>query len=136
MSTKIFINLPVKQLDKSMAFYKAIGFENNPQFTDETAACMVVSEHIYVMLLTHNKFKQFTPKAIGDATQSSEVLNCLSRESRAEVDAMVKSAVGAGGSTFADPQDHGFMYHHSFQDPDGHIWEVMWMDPGFVQAKA
>ena len=129
MATKIFVNLPVKQLDKAMAFYAALGFTNNPQFTDETAACMVVSEDIYVMLLTHPKFKQFTPKEISDATKTSEVLNCLSCESRADVDGMVKKALGAGGSTFSEPQDHGFMYHHSFQDPDGHIWEVMWMDP-------
>ena len=135
MSTKIFVNLPVKQLDTSMAFYKALGFENNPQFTDETAACMVVSEHIYVMLLTHPKFEQFTPKSIADATKTSEVLNCLSRESRAAVDEIVKNAVAAGGSTFKDPQDHGFMYHHAFQDPDGHIWEVMWMDPSAVQKQ-
>jgi predicted lactoylglutathione lyase len=135
MSTKIFVNLPVKQLDKSMAFYEALGFKNNPQFTDETAACMVISEDIYVMLLTHPKFKTFTPKEIGDATKTTEVLNCLSRESRAEVDAIVKQAVAAGGSTFNDPTDHGFMYHHAFQDPDGHIWEVMWMDPSFVQQQ-
>jgi uncharacterized protein len=135
MSTKIFVNLPVKQLDKAMAFYTAIGFTNNPQFTDETAACMIVSEDIYVMLLTHPKFKQFTPKEISDATKTSEVLNCLSCESRADVDAMVRKAVAAGGSTFSDPQDHGFMYHHSFQDIDGHIWEVMWMDPAALQKQ-
>ncbi len=135
MSTKIFVNLPVKQLDNAMAFYSAIGFTNNPQFTDETAACMIVSEDIYVMLLTHPKFKQFTPKEISDATKTSEVLNCLSCESRADVDAMVRKAVAAGGSTFSDPQDHGFMYHHSFQDIDGHIWEVMWMDPAALQKQ-
>jgi predicted lactoylglutathione lyase len=135
MSTKIFVNLPVKQLDNAMAFYSAIGFTNNPQFTDETAACMIVSEDIYVMLLTHPKFKQFTPKEISDATKASEVLNCLSCESRADVDGMVRKAVAAGGSTFSDPQDHGFMYHHSFQDPDGHIWEVMWMDPAALQKQ-
>jgi predicted lactoylglutathione lyase len=135
MSTKIFVNLPVKQLDNAMAFYSAIGFTNNPQFTDETAACMIVSEDIYVMLLTHPKFKQFTPKEISDATKTSEVLNCLSCESRADVDGMVWKAVAAGGSTFSDPQDHGFMYHHSFQDPDGHIWEVMWMDPAALQKQ-
>ncbi len=135
MSTKIFVNLPVKNLDSAVAFYSALGFVNNKQFTDETAACMVISEDIYVMLLTHPKFKQFTPKAISDATTTSEVLNCLSRDSRAEVDAMVRNAVAAGGSTFSDPQDLGFMYHHSFQDLDGHIWEVMWMDPDFVQQQ-
>ena len=135
MSTKIFVNLPVKDLDGAIAFYSALGFVNNKQFTDETAACMVISEDIYVMLLTHPKFKQFTPKDISDATKTSEVLNCLSRDSRADVDAMIRSAVAAGGSTFSDPQDLGFMYHHSFQDLDGHIWEVMWMDPAAVQQQ-
>jgi predicted lactoylglutathione lyase len=135
MSTKIFVNLPVRQLDKSMAFYEALGFRNNPQFTDETAACMVISEDIYVMLLTYPKFKEFTPKEISDATRTSEVLNCLSRESRDEVDAMVTKATSAGGSTFNDPKDYGFMYAHAFQDPDGHIWEVMWMDPSAVQQQ-
>ena len=135
MPRKIFVNLPVKNLDSAIAFYSALGFVNNKQFTDETAACMVISEDIYVMLLTHAKFKQFTPKDISDATKTSEVLNCLSRDSRAEVDATVRSAVAAGGSTFSDPQDHGFMYHHSFQDLDGHIWEVMWMDPAAVQQQ-
>jgi uncharacterized protein len=135
MSTKIFVNLPVKQLDKAMAFYSALGFKNNPQFTDETAACMVVSDDIYVMLLTHPKFKQFTPKEISDATKTSEVLNCVSCDSRADVDGMVKKALSAGGSTYSEPQDHGFMYHHGFQDVDGHIWEVMWMDPAAVQKQ-
>jgi uncharacterized protein len=135
MSTKIFVNLPVKQLEKSMAFYEALGFKNNPQFTDETAACMVVSEDIYVMLLTHPKFKSFTPKEISDATKTSEVLNCISREARADVDETVQKAIAAGGSTFNDPMDHGFMYAHAFQDLDGHIWEVMWMDPSFVQKQ-
>ena len=96
---------------------------------------MVVSETIYVMLLTHPKFKQFTPKAIADATKSSEVLNCISCPSRDDVGAMVQKALSAGGSTYSEPQDHGFMYHHGFQDPDGHIWEVMWMDPAAVQQQ-
>jgi predicted lactoylglutathione lyase len=135
MSTKIFVNLPVTQLATSMAFYEALGFRNNPQFTDETAACMVISEDIYVMLLTHAKFREFTPKEISDATRTSEVLNCLSCESRADVDAMVKKATGAGGSTFSDPKDYGFMYAHAFQDLDGHIWEVMFMDPSALQQQ-
>ena len=133
MATKIFVNLPVKDLKKSMSFFEAIGFKNNPQFTDETAACMVVSEEIYVMILTEPKFKSFTPKAIADATKSSEVLIALSRESRADVDDIVKKAVAAGGSTYAEPKDYGFMYQHGFADPDGHIWEVLWMDPKAVQ---
>jgi uncharacterized protein len=135
MPTKIFVNLPVKELKKSMAFYEALGFKNNPQFTDDTAACMVISEDIFVMLLTHAKFKEFTPKEISDATKTTEVMNALSRESRAEVDETVRKAKAVGGSTFNDPTDHGFMYHHAFQDLDGHIWEVMWMDPSAVQPQ-
>jgi predicted lactoylglutathione lyase len=134
MSTKIFVNLPVKDLKKSMSFYDAIGFKNNPQFTDDTAACMVISEDIYVMILTEAKFKTFTPKKIADATTSTEVLTALSRESRADVDDTVRKAVAAGGSTYSKPNDHGFMYQHGFQDPDGHIWEVLWMDPKAVQG--
>ena len=132
MPTMIFVNLPVKNLDRSMAFYERLGFKNNPQFTDETAACMVISGEIFVMLLTEAKFKEFTPKRICDATQSTEVLLALSRDSRAGVDEMVKTAVAAGGSTYAEPKDHGFMYQHGFQDPDGHIWELIWMDPKAV----
>ena len=126
---KIFVNLPVKDLKKSMRFYEAIGFKNNPAFTDDTAACMVVSEEIYVMILTHENFKGFTPKQIVDATKSSEVLNSLSYESRGEVDDVVAKATAAGGTKYAEPKDYGFMYQHGFQDPDGHIWEVFWMDP-------
>ena len=134
MSTKIFVNLPVKDLKKSMRFFEAIGFRNNPQFTDDTAACMVVSDDIYVMILTEPKFRSFTPKKIADATTSTEVLTALSRESRADVDDIVRKAVAAGGSTYAEPKDYGFMYQHGFQDPDGHIWEVIWMDPKAVQG--
>jgi uncharacterized protein len=133
MSTKIFVNLPVKDLSKSMTFFKALGFHFNPQFTDETAACMVVSDDIFVMLLTEKKFREFTPKAICDATKSSEVLVCLSRESRAKVDEMVRAAVAAGGTTYSPSKDYGFMYQHGFQDPDGHIWELIYMDPAAVQ---
>jgi uncharacterized protein len=121
MSTKIFVNLPVKDLRESMGFFDKLGFTFNPQFTDETAACMVISDSIYAMLLTHAKFKEFTPKAICDATKSTEVLVCLSCESRAQVDDNVRKAVAAGGSTYNEPQDHGFMYAHGFQDLDGHI---------------
>ena len=134
MPTKIFVNLPVKDLKKSMSFYDAIGFRNNPQFTDDTAACMVISDDIYVMILTEAKFKTFTPKKIADATTSTEVLTALSRESRADVDDIVRKAIAAGGSTYAEPKDHGFMYQHGFQDPDGHIWEVLWMDPKAIQG--
>ncbi len=133
MPQMIFVNLPVKDLPASMAFFKALGFDFNPQFTDETAACMVISETIFAMLLTHEKFRQFTPKAIADATRTSEVLIALSRDSREAVDNMVRDAVAAGGSTYNDPQDHGFMYGHGFQDLDGHIWELAWMDPAALQ---
>jgi uncharacterized protein len=133
MNKQIFINLPVKDLAKSIEFFKHLGYTFNAQFTDETAACMVISDTIYAMLLTHEKFRTFTPKAICDATQSTEVLTCLSCDSREEVDAQVKKAVAVGGSTYNAPQDHGFMYGHGFQDLDGHIWELMWMDPSAVQ---
>ena len=134
MATKIFVNLPVKDLDKSVAFFKQLGFTFNPQFTDETATCMIVSDDIFVMLLTHAKFREFTPNQIADARSTTEVLVCLSRESRSDVDEIVRKAVAAGGSTYNKPQDHGFMYAHGFQDPDGHIWEVMWMDPAAVKS--
>jgi uncharacterized protein len=129
MSTKIFVNLPVKNLKKSIEFFTKLGFTFNPRFTDETATCMIVAEDIFVMLLTEEKFKTFTPKKICDATQSTEVLVCLSSESRTKVDEMVRKAVAAGGTTYNEPQDHGFMYGHGFQDLDGHIWELVFMEP-------
>lgn len=128
MATKIFVNLPVKNLDRSVEFFTKLGFSFNAQFTDETATCMIVSESIFVMLLTYDKFKTFTPKEICDATKSTEVLVCLSAESREEVDEMISNAVKAGGSTYNEPQDHGFMYAHGFQDLDGHIWEIVYME--------
>jgi predicted lactoylglutathione lyase len=131
MSKKIFVNLPVKDLGKSMAFFKALGYSFNPQFTDEkTGAGMIVSEDIYAMLLTHEKFKAFTPRRICDAHESTEVLLCLSCDSRAEVDDLVSKAVAAGGATYNEPQDHGFMYAHGYSDLDGHIWELVYMEPG------
>ena len=127
--TMIFVNLPVSNLARATAFYEAIGASKNPQFSDETASCMVISETIFVMLLTHEKFRQFTPKTIADAKTTSEVLICLSAENRDAVDGYVTKAKGAGGSADPSPkQDYGFMYGRSFEDPDGHIWEVMWMD--------
>lgn len=127
MSRKIFVNLPVGDLQRSIAFFTKLGFVLNADFTDATAACMVVSEDIFVMLLTRDKFAGFTPKAICDATKQTEVLLCLTCETRDEVDEMVRNAVAAGGATHREPQDHGFMYEHAFQDPDGHIWEVVHM---------
>lgn len=129
MSKMIFVNLPVSDLAASTAFYQAIGGEKNDMFSDETAACIVLSDTIHVMLLTHDKYKQFTPKPIADAHASSQVLLCLSAEDRGAVDTMVEAAAGVGGK--ADPgekQDLGFMYGRSFEDPDGHHWEVMHMD--------
>ena len=127
MKTQVFINLPVADLPRSLAFFKALGFVHNPQFTDDTAACIVISEEIHVMALTHAKFREFTPKAICDTSKSAEVLLCLSCESRAKVGELVSKAVAAGGSTDAEPRDYGFMYQHSFQDPDGHQWELIHM---------
>jgi uncharacterized protein len=132
VATKIFVNLPVKDLNKSVEFFTRLGYTFNAQFTDETATCMIVAEDIYVMLLTEAKFKMFTPKEICDATKSTEVLVALSCENREQVDEMVRTAVAAGGSTYNEPQDHGFMYGHGFQDLDGHIWELMYMDPAAV----
>jgi uncharacterized protein len=130
---KIFVNLPVRDLGRSIAFFKALGFSFNPQFTDETATCMVIGEDIYAMLLTHEKFATFTPKAIADATKVTEVLTALSVESRAEVDRLVDAALAAGGSEARAPMDHGFMVDRAFNDLDGHIWEIFWMDPAHVQ---
>ena len=129
MATKIFVNLPVKNLKKSVDFFTKLGFTFDPKFTDETAACMVVAEDIFVMLLTEAKFRTFTPKQICDATKSTEVLVCLSAESREGVNETVRKAVAAGGNTYNEPQDHGFMYGHGFQDLDGHIWELIYMQP-------
>ncbi|MEH1833804.1 MAG: VOC family protein [Nostoc sp.] len=132
MATKIFVNLPVKDLNRSVEFFSKLGFSFNAQFTDETATCMIVSDDIFVMLLTHEKFKTFTPKEISDATKSTEVLVCLSSQSREKVDEMVRKAVTAGGTTYNEPQDHGFMYGHGFSDLDGHIWEIISMEPSAI----
>jgi predicted lactoylglutathione lyase len=136
MARKIFVNLPVKDLKQSMTFFGKLGFTFNKQFTDETGACMVVSDDIYAMLLTQNKFKAFTPKQICDATSSTEVLVCLSAGSREEVNDIVRKAVAAGGTTYNDPQDYGFMYGHGFQDLDGHIWELAFMEPSAIKQEA
>ncbi len=134
MSRKLFVNLPVRDLKTSMTFYESLGFTFNPQFTDDSAACMVISEENFAMLLTHERFKDFTPKSIADATKTTEVLVALSCENREAVDEMVKTAIKNGGSALRDATDYGFMYGHSFQDPDGHIWEPFWMDPNHVQG--
>ncbi len=133
MSRKIFVNLPVSDLKKSMDFFAALGFTFNPQFTDHTAACMVVSEEIYSMLLTRDKFKEFSPNPICDANKSNEALLCLSCESREEVGETVAKALAAGAKRFCEPKDYGFMIQDGFQDLDGHVWEFIYMDPSHVQ---
>lgn len=137
MSKLIFINLPVKDLERSKAFYEAVGAGNNPAFSDDTAACMVFSDTIHAMLLTHEKWRQFTSKPIVDAHANAQVLLCLSADSRDEVSRLVARASSAGGKADPTPvQDYGFMYGRSFEDPDGHIWEVMWMDPSAIPPHA
>jgi hypothetical protein len=129
MPQMIFVNLPVTDLERSIAFYRALGAEQNLQFSDATAAMMSFSAEVNVMLLTHDKYRQFTSKPIADAHRSSQVLLCLSAESREEVDAMVARAADAGGVADCSPvQDLGFCYGRDFEDPDGHHWEMMWMD--------
>jgi uncharacterized protein len=129
MNRQIFVNLPVKDLQKSIEFFTQLGFQFNPEFTDKTATCMIVSDTIFVMLLTYEKFKTFTPNPICDATKSTEVLVCLSAESRTAINELVHKAIAAGGTNYKDPQDYGFMYGHGFQDLDGHIWELVYMEP-------
>ncbi len=132
MSKSIFVNFPVSDLRKSMDFYEALGFENNPQFSDETAACMVWSDAIYVMLLTHEKWQTFTKRPIPPAT-SSEVMLALTCESREDVDRLNEIAGNHGGTADINPsQDHGFMYNRAIGDPDGHVWEMFWMDPAAI----
>lgn len=132
MATKIFVNLAVKDLKKSIEFFSKLGFKNNPQFTDETAACMIISDDIYTMLLTHKKFKEFTRNEIADTTKTTEVLTCLSAESKNSVNEMVDKAISMGAKEARDQIDYGFMFARSFHDLDGHIWEIMWMDMNAV----
>lgn len=128
MAKQIYVNLPVKDLDKSKAFFTNIGFSFDPQFTDDKAACLVIGENIFAMLLTEPFFRTFTKKEISDAKKSTEVLIGIDAASREEVDETVRKAVEAGGSTYNEPQDHGWMYGHSFADLDGHQWEILYMD--------
>jgi predicted lactoylglutathione lyase len=129
MTKQIFINLPVRDLAQATAFYGAIGAEQNPQFSDDSSACMVLSEAIFVMLMTHEKWATFTSKPIADARQQSEAMFALSADSRAAIDAMLEAVGAHGGAPDVNPkQDLGFMYNRSFQDPDGHIWEAVFMD--------
>ena len=133
MPTQVFMNLAVKDLEKSKAFFSYLGYTFNPQFSNESGACMIISDTIYTMLLTEDFFKGFTEKPIADAKKTTEVLIALSMESREEVDNIVRKAVEAGGRIYREPQDHGFMYAHFFEDLDGHQWEPFYMDPNHVQ---
>jgi uncharacterized protein len=132
MAAKIFINLPVKDLKKSIGFFTQLGFTFNPQFTDEQGTCMIISDTIFVMLLIEQRFQDFTKKPISNAHTSTEMLLALDATSREEVDTMVRNAVKAGGTTYIDPQDHGWMYGHSFADLDGHQWEIFYMDESAI----
>lgn len=134
MSKQIFVNLPVKDLSKTVAFFTKLGFTFNAQFTNEDATSMIVADNIFVMLLVEPFFKNFTKKEIADAKKTTEVIICLSAESREKVDEMVKLAIEAGGSAPIDKQDHGWMYQHGFEDLDGHLWEIAYMDMSKMQG--
>jgi len=127
-ASKIFVNLPVKDLQKSIDFFTALGFAFNPDFTDDTATCMIISENIFAMLLTEKRFSEFTDRPIANGHETTEVLIAIDQTSKEAVDQMVKKAVAAGGTTYSKPQDHGWMYQHAFADLDGHQWELAWMD--------
>ena len=127
MPRQLFVNLPVKDLDRSIAFFTALGFEFNPQFTDENATCMIIGGDCYAMLLVEKYFATFTSKPIADAAKTVETILAVGLDDREQVDAMADKALASGGSAFADPKDYGFMYQRSFQDPDGHLWEVFHM---------
>ena len=136
MPRMIFVNLPVADVKRSTAFYEAVGATKNPQFSDDSTSCMVISDTIFVMIMTHEKFRQFSPKAIPNAHETAQVLLALSADSREAVDDMTARAGAQGVKLDPCPQqDYGFMYGRSFEDPDGHIWEVMWMDPAAVEGQ-
>ena len=136
MSRQIYVNLPIQNMERTKAFFSALGFGFNPQFSNDSGACMVVADGIYVMLLTESFFQTFTKKPVADATKSTEVLVCLSCQSRAEVDELVAKARAAGGTVPNAPQDHGFMYGHGFEDLDGHVWELIHMDASAAPPQA
>ena len=136
MPRQIYVNLPIKDMERTQAFFRALGFSFNPQFTNEQGACMVIADGIYAMLLVEPFFQTFTNKPIADANKVTEVLVCLSCESRAEVDELVRKALAAGGKAPNAPQDHGFMYSHGFEDLDGHVWELVYMDPSAAPPQA
>jgi predicted lactoylglutathione lyase len=129
MATQIYVNLPVKDLKRSVDFFTALGFSFNPDYTDENATCMIINDNAFVMLLVEGFFKTFTSRDVADATSSTEAIMAFSVDSKEDVDATVRKALAAGGTSSQEVQDYGFMYNHSFQDPDGHLWEVLWVDP-------
>lgn len=135
MVSKIFVNVAVKDVQKSIAFFKEIGFTFNPQFTDENAACMIIAENIFAMLVIEKRFKDFTKKEICDARKNTEVLLALDVESREKVDEIIQKAVNAGGSIYMEAQDYGWMYSHNFEDLDGHQWEIFYMDESAIPKK-
>ena len=135
MARKIFVNLAVKDLDKAVEFFTTLGFSFDPRFTDETATCMIVSDEAFVMLLVESKFREFTKKELADATTQTEAILALSAESREQVDELADKALEVGGSPANDPMDMGVMYGRSFQDLDGHLWEVIWMDPSALEPQ-
>lgn len=130
----IFVNLPVADLGRATAFFEQLGFAFDERFTDESAACMVVSDQAYVMLLERGKFAGFSPRPVADPAAATAVILAVSAESREEVDRLADAALAAGGTPATDPADHGFMYYRSFHDPDGHMWEVTWMEPAAVET--
>jgi predicted lactoylglutathione lyase len=132
-SRSIFVNLPVRDLSASLDFFRAIGFDFDPKFADESCACMVVSDLAYVMLLAEPRFAEFTTKQVADAHESTEAILAVSADTRESVDALADAALGVGGSVAGEPMDHGFMYGRSFHDLDGHLWEVMWMSPEAIE---
>ena len=136
MATKIFVNLPVKDLNRTIEFFTKLGFTFNPQFTDENATCMIIGEDIYVMLLVERFFKTFTKKEICDVAKDAEVIVALSAESREKVDQMMNRVLEAGGKESRDPQDQGWMYGRSFQDIDGHLWEIIYMNETALQKES
>ena len=135
MITNIFVNLPVKDLNKTVEFFTKLGFTFNPQFTDENATCMIVGKDIFVMLLVEKFFKTFTKKEISDTTKNTEAIVALSAQSREEVDQTMEKVLGAGGREARDPQDHGWMYGRSFEDINGHLWEIFYMDESAMKKE-
>lgn len=136
MARMIFVNLPVKDVETTKGFFGKLGFSTNPAFSDEKTACLVISDTIFAMLMTEERFKDFTKKDVADAARTTEVILALSADSREEVDRLADAALASGGSPAGETQELGFMYGRSFQDPDGHIWEVIWMDEAAAQGGA